>query len=114
MKFRFLSLLVFSVLVLGLVPSVFAQQPAGTSELSINQRLQVMNDKLETMRRLLTNAISSMAPAKTNDKAKANDKDKAKQANANLDDPVVRLKNLEKEATSLLSEVNDIRTKNDK
>ncbi len=112
MKFRFLSLLVFTVLVLGLVPSVFAQQPAGTSELSISQRLQVMTDKLETMRRLLTSAISSMAPAKTNDKT--NDKNKPKQANANLDDPVVRLKNLEKEATSLLSEVNDIRTKNDK
>ena len=104
MKFRFLSLLVFSVLVLGLAPSVFAQQPAGTSELSINQRLEVMTSKLETMRRLLSSAISAMPPAeKSNDKTKQN-----------ADDPLVRLKGLEKEVSTLTSDVNDIRTKNDK
>jgi outer membrane protein assembly factor BamD len=37
-----------------------------------------------------------------------------KDAKANADDPVVRLKGLEKEVSSLASEVNDLRTKNDK
>jgi len=63
-----------------------------------------MSSKLDLMRRSLSSAIRVME-----DKSK-DDKDKK----ANADDPVVRLKGLEKEVSSVSSEVNDIRTKNDK
>jgi outer membrane protein assembly factor BamD len=67
-----------------------------------------MSSKLDLMRRSLSSALSSMTPAaKSNDKS--NDKSKP-----NADDPVVRLKSLEKEVSSLQSEVNDIRSKNDR
>lgn len=104
MKSRLLSLLVSSVLVLGLAQAVLAQRTGGQTELSVAQRLDVMTSKLELMRRSLTNAISSMTPAAKSD-------DKTKQ---NADDPVVRLKGLEKEVAGLMSEVNDLRVKNDK
>jgi len=105
MKSRVLSLLAVCLLVLGVTAVALAQQSGGVSELSVAQRLDVLTSKLESMRRSLNNAISSMAPA-----AKSNDKT----TKVNPDDPVVRLKGLEKEASSLTSEVNDIRTKNDK
>src|SRR5262249_53682296 len=58
--------------------------------------------------RSLSSAISSMTPAtKSNDKSN----DKSKQ---NADDPVVRLKGLEKEVSTTQSEVSDIRSKNDR
>src|SRR5206468_4109226 len=68
------------------------------------QRLDVLTSKLDLMRRSLNSAISSMTPA-----AKSNDK-----AKPNADDPVVRLKGLEKEVSAVTSEVNDIRAKNDR
>lgn len=104
MKSRLLSLLVSCVLIGGLTQSIFAQRSGGQTELSVAQRLDVMTSKLESMRRLLNTAISSMAPA-----AKSNDKTKT-----NPDDPIVRLKGLEKEVSSLMSEVSDIRAKNDR
>jgi outer membrane protein assembly factor BamD len=96
MKFRFL---VLSVLVLALTQNAFGQRQ-GQSELSVGQRLDVMSSKLETMRRSLNSAISAI-PA---------NKDKK----ANADDPGVRLRSLEKEVSSVFSEVNDIRGKNDR
>src|SRR5258705_7433029 len=54
------------------------------------------------MLRSLNSALGAM-------KHSSNSKEKA-----NADDPVVRLRSLEKEASALLAEVNDIRTKNDK
>jgi outer membrane protein assembly factor BamD len=65
-----------------------------------------MSSKLDLMRRSLTSAINAIG----DDKSKADNKDKK----PNADDPVVRLKGLEKEVGSLMSEVNDIRSKNDK
>src|SRR5688500_5146016 len=59
-----------------------------------------MSWKLEHIRRSLSRALSAIPG------------DKSKTANA--EDPVVRLKGLEKEVSSLMSEVNDIRSKNDK
>ncbi|HKG48116.1 MAG TPA: outer membrane protein assembly factor BamD [Pyrinomonadaceae bacterium] len=61
-----------------------------------------MSSKLDLMRRSLSSAIK-VIETKT-------DKDKK----ANADDPVAVLKNLEKEVTSVTSEVNDIRNKNEK
>src|SRR6185437_260208 len=55
--------------------------------------------------------------AMAGDTSKDNNKDKKdnnKDKKANADDPVVRLKGLEKEVGSLMSEVSDIRSKNDK
>jgi outer membrane protein assembly factor BamD len=104
MKCRFLSLLAFCVLIVSLNQVANAQRSGGQTELSIAQRLDVMSSKLDLMRRSLTSALSSMTPA-----AKSNDKSKP-----NADDPAVRLKGLEKEVTSLQSEVSDIRQKNDK
>ena len=106
MKSRFLILAAFCALVFGLPKTAFAQQqrPGGQTELSTAQRLDVMSSKLDLMRRSLNAAVNAIE-----DK---NSKDKDKKPNA--DDPVVRLKGLEKEVSSLNSEVNDIRTKNEK
>ena len=106
MKSRFLILAAFCALVFGLPNTGFAQQqrPGGQTELSTAQRLDVMSSKLDLMRRSLNAAVNAIE-----DK---NSKDKDKKANP--DDPVVRLKGLEKEVSSVNSEVNDIRNKNDK
>jgi outer membrane protein assembly factor BamD len=104
MKSRFLILAVFCALVFGLPKMGFAQKSGGQSELSTGQRLDVMSSKLDLMRRSLSSAIRVIS-----DKSK-DDKD----AKVNADDPVVRLKGLEKEVSSVSSEVNDLRTKNDK
>src|SRR5215213_3254715 len=106
MKSRFLILAVFCALLFGLPKMGFAQKSGGgQSELSTGQRLDVMSSKLDLMRRSLSSAIRVIS-----DKSKAADKD----AKANADDPVVRLKGLEKEVSSVTSEINDLRTKNDK
>ena len=56
------SLLAVCLLVLG-VTAVALLNNRGVSELSVAQRLDVLTSKLESMRRSLNNAISSMAPA---------------------------------------------------
>ena len=99
MKSRLLILALFCAVVFG-PQAVFGQKTGGQTELSTNQRLDVMSSKLDSMRRSLSSALAAMPE----------NKDKK----ANADDPVVRLKSLEKEVSSLTSEVNDIRTKNDK
>jgi outer membrane protein assembly factor BamD len=80
-----------------------AQRPQqGQSDLSNAQRLNVMKSKLEAMRRSLSSAIAGMNASDKGDKTK------------NADDPRERLRGLDKEAGSILSEVNDIQTKEDK
>src|SRR5687767_15833372 len=100
MKSRFLILAVFCAAVLGLPQTIFGQKPSGQTELSTAQRLDVMSSKLDSMRRSLNSDLAAMPE----------NKDKK----ASADDPIVRLKSLEKEVSSLTSEVNDIRNKNDK
>jgi outer membrane protein assembly factor BamD len=102
MRSRFFILAVFCALIFGLAQTGFAQKSGGLTEQSTVQRLDVMSSKLDLMRRSLNAAIKAIEP-KT-------DKDKK----ANADDPIMVLKGLEKEVASLTSEVNDIRTKNDK
>src|SRR5690349_8135243 len=105
MKSRFLILAVFCALIFGLPKMGFAQKSGGgQTELSTGQRLDVMSSKLDLMRRSLVAAIRVLE-----DKSQT-DKDKK----ANADDPVVRLKGLEKEVSSVNTEVSDLRTKNDK
>ncbi|HET9480008.1 MAG TPA: outer membrane protein assembly factor BamD [Pyrinomonadaceae bacterium] len=101
MKSRVFILALFCAAVFGVPQTVFGQQKTGgQTELSTTQRLDVMSSKLDSMRRSLNSALAAMPE----------DKDKK----ANADDPVVRLKSLEKEVASLTSEVYDIRNKNDK
>src|SRR4030095_12772539 len=97
---RFKALAVFCVL-LAVAPVVLAQRTQ--TEQSIVQRLDVMTSKLESLRRELNSAPSAMNGPK-----------KDKDTKPNADDPVVRLKCLEKEVGSTLSEVSDIRAKNDR
>jgi len=106
MKSRFLILAAFCALVFGLLPqSGFAQKPSGQTELSTGQRLDVMSSKLDLLRRSLSSALKVME-----DKNSKENKEKK----TNADDPIVRLKSLEKEVAGVNSEVNDLRTKNDK
>jgi outer membrane protein assembly factor BamD len=81
---------------------VFAQsqQKPGQTEISATQRLNVMRSKLDSMRRSLDSGIAGMNTP-TDKKA-------------NPDDPRERLRGLEKEVNSLLSEVNDLTAKQDK
>ncbi len=70
------------------------------SELSAIQRMDVMRSRLEGMRRSLTSAISSL-PKSSNEKK-------------DLDAPRERLTSLDKEVASLMSELSDVRGKQDR
>lgn len=72
-----------------------------------SQRLDVMRQKLETMRRSLNSAASVLKEENKSDEAKKNDKEK-------LDTPLGRLMSLEKEAARLQSEVNNLRGRVDR
>lgn len=70
------------------------------------QRLEVMRQKVETMRRSLDSAMSVL---KSEDKEKKDNKDKSE-----LETPLGRLKSLEKDASRILSEINNLRGKLDR
>ncbi len=93
-------------LILGLILAMpnFAQK---TSDGTASQRLQVMSQKLETMRRSLNSAISVLKDDSKADKSKKDDK-------SALDTPLGRMKSLEKEVSSMQSEVNSLRGKVDR
>lgn len=74
------------------------------SEASPAQRLEVMRSRLEAMRRSLNNAIAA---------TDAQDRG-GKQKNAAADDARARLRGLEKEVSSVLSDVTDLREKIEK
>src|SRR5262249_29815842 len=103
MKSRYLIPALICAALFGLSLTAFGQKPGGQTELSTNQRLDVMSSKLDLMRRSLSSAIAAM-PAE----------DKSKDKKTNAEDPVVRLKSLEKEVSSLSSEVSNLKNKNDK
>ena len=89
-------------LVLSVAPAAFAQGGAkGPSELTNVQRLEVMRQKLESMRRSLNSAISSMPAPEGKEKA-------------SKESPREILKGLDKDVGSILSEVNDLRNKVDR
>jgi outer membrane protein assembly factor BamD len=101
MHSRFGSYLVTCAALILALSGLASAQRATQSELPTLQRLDVMRSKLESMRRSLTSAISSMAAPGEKDKK-------------NPDDPRERLRSLEKEVGSLLTEVNDIRGKQER
>ncbi len=71
------------------------------------QRLEVMSQKLDTMRRSLSSAASVLKDENKDDKSKKEDKN-------SLETPLGRLKSLEKEASAFQSEVNNLRGKVDR
>jgi outer membrane protein assembly factor BamD len=85
-----------AILLCGMASAAFAQGDA-----SPVQRLEVMRSRLDSMRRSLNSAIAAM-----------NAKDKGDKETP--DDPRTRLRGLEKEVDSVLSEVNDLRAKQDR
>jgi len=101
---RLVLALTISVLAATCAASAFAQgnKTSIQSGQSNVQRLDVMRSKLEAMRRSLDSAIAAMNAQDTGDKKK------------NPDDPRVRLRGLDKEVGSVLSEVNDLHSKEDK
>jgi outer membrane protein assembly factor BamD len=70
--------------------------------LSNAQRMDVMRSKLEAMRRSLDNAIAAMNAKDSGDKTR------------NPEDPRERLRGLDKEVGSVLTEVNDLHSKEDR
>jgi len=99
------ALLIAALLAPGLaqMSTAFAQQPQqARSDLSNTQRLNIMRSKLEAMRRSLSSAIAGMNSGDKGDKTK------------NADDPRERLRGLDKEANSIVSEINDLQVKEDK
>jgi outer membrane protein assembly factor BamD len=103
MRFRPILSLLAVVLALGIFGSVSAQTTARPqSDMSPVQRLDVMRSKLDALHRALGSAISGI-PAP----------DKSKKT-AGAEDPRVRLQGLDKEVSSVLSEVNDLHAKQDR
>jgi outer membrane protein assembly factor BamD len=105
MRFRKVILTVLcAALLAGALPASAFKVSAAAQEsqqFTPMQRLDVMRSRLETMRRTLNSAIAGL-----------NAKDKAAEPTA--DDPRQRLGGLEKEAGKLLSEVADLRGKQER
>ncbi len=74
---------------------------------SPSQRLEVLRQKLETIRKSAISAASVLDKEAKEEKGKKDDK-------SNVDSPVGRLKSIEKDASSLLSAVHDLRGKIDR
>jgi hypothetical protein len=96
--FSFSLLLVYGAVVYG---------QAKPGDGSPSQRLEVMRSRLEGMRRSVSGAASAFKIENKEDKTKKDDKEK-------LDTPLGRLTGLEKEISSLQSEVNNLRGKVDR
>jgi outer membrane protein assembly factor BamD len=100
MHYRLIALATLCIaLLLSAAPNALAQGKP-QSDLSASQRLEVMRSKLEALRRSLNNGISTLP--------------KSSEKKEGVDDPRQRLQGLEKEVSSILSEVNDIRGKQDR
>jgi outer membrane protein assembly factor BamD len=102
MKFRVLISLA-AVLLLA-TAALGGTRGQGQSDLTPSQRLDVMRSKLEGLRRSLDSAVAAM-----NSQDKGDSKSKA-----SADDPRERLRGLDKEVGSVLSEVAELRGKQDR
>ena len=92
---------IVAVLLTGITVNSSAQK-AGDG--TVAQRLQVMGQKLETMRRSIKSVLSVL---------EQENKD-SKDEKANADTPFARLSSLEKEVSRLQSDVNNLRGKSDR
>ena len=93
-----------SILLLVIAMPAFAQTRSSSTPL---QRLEIMRQKLDAMRRSLDSTISVAKEESKDDKSNKDDKD-------STDSPLSRLKALDKEASGLNSEVNNLRGKVDR
>jgi outer membrane protein assembly factor BamD len=96
-------LLICAALVLAMASVALAQGASTQSDLSALQRLDVMRSKLDSMRPSLTGAISSI------EQKTASQGDKK-----DPDDPRERLRGLDKEVGSIMSELSDVRGKQER
>lgn len=87
-----------AILLCGSIGVAHAQGDASPA-----QRLEVMRSRLDGLRRSLNSAVAAM-----------NAKDSGDKKTADADDPRTRLRGLEQEVSSVLSEVNDLRGKVDR
>nr|AUN37200.1 competence protein ComL precursor [uncultured bacterium] len=100
--------LTLALLLLGLASvSAFAQAKPVAADGSDVQRLDVMRDKLDRMRRSLNSAITVLREEAKDDKSKKDDE-------KNVGTPLGRLVSLEKETGRLVSEVSNVKGKVDK
>lgn len=99
---KFVVLVLSAILVLGYSVAVVAQ---GTAEGTPVQRVSIMRSRLDATRRSLNSALASM---------NASDSGEKKDGKADADDPRARLRGLEQEVNSILSEVNDLSAKLDR
>ena len=104
-KYKAILLSFFLILSFAVVGA--AQKNNKEGQGSVTQRLDVMRQKLETMRRSLNSAASVLKDETRDDKSKKDDK-------AKLETPLGRLRGLEKESATLQSEVNTLRGKVDR
>ncbi len=106
MKFKFYKV-IFLQLILALVASVTAFAQANPSDGTPSQRLGVMNEKLDRMRKSLSSVASVLKEENKSDKSKKDDE-------KNIKTPLGRIVSLEKEASRLQGDVNDLRGKVDR
>jgi outer membrane protein assembly factor BamD len=99
---NFTVLVLSAILVFGCGVVVLAQ---GTGEGTPAQRLEIMRSRIESLRRSLNSSIAAMNSKDSGDK---------KSEKASSDDPRTRLRGLEQEANSILSEVNDLKSKQER
>ncbi|MFN2456014.1 MAG: outer membrane protein assembly factor BamD [Pyrinomonadaceae bacterium] len=104
--------LALGAILLSLTGIVFAQTgataPARTqSDGSPAQRLSIMRSQLDSMRRSLGGALSTL-------NAQDDGKKDAKKKEAATDDPRQLLRGLDQEANSILNDVNDVRSKQER
>lgn len=104
-KFSFFSLVALFAATLVFSSAGFSQ--AKPADGTPSQRLEVMRQKLETMRRSLNSAASVLRDENKDDESKKDDKSKP-------DTPLGRLLSLEKDVSRLSSEVNSLRGKVDR
>ncbi len=86
----------------GVASAQDSKSQSAQSGLSNLQRMDIMRSKLESVRRSLDSAIAAMNAKDTGKKEK------------NPDDPRERLRGLDKEVGSVLSEINDLRAKEER
>ncbi len=114
MRFRYLVMcaMLCAVSSAGLPFLSARAQTAGSaqSDATSYQRLEVLRQRLESMRRSLSTAVANMG---SDVNEKKNKKDKTAAATA-TNEPAARLRGLEKEAASLLAEVSELRGKSDR
>ncbi len=99
--------ILFSVLFVALCVSAFSVHVLGQStgnDGTVSQRIQVMSSKVDTMKRSLSAFASGLKSENKDEKVKKGDKE-------NLDSPLARATSLEKEATRLQSDINNLRGK---